>query len=660
MSVLPSRQVHLDFHTSEKIDNIGSKFDKKQFQDCLKKGHINSITVFAKCHHGMMYYPSKTGTMHPGLHGFDLLSAELEACCEIGVHAPIYISAGFDVDYLTKHPECRAIPKPEETYVKYPPMDGFKLICYNSPYLDVLVSQIEEVVQKFNPEGVFLDISSPKVCYCRYCRKIIEQRGLDQSDPQNFVDLSIETFKKYADRTNAAVKSVNKNTRVFHNGGNISARRPEEAFYNTHLELESLPTGGWGYDHFPRSARYAATLGLEYLGMTGKFHTTWGEFGGFKHLNALIYEVALSMSFGAKCSIGDQMHPYGFMDEATYSLIGKAYEYGEKIEEYCLDSVQMYDIGVLLSESYAIEPPKSRLNNHDVGICRVLNEGNYLYSLLDKNASFDGFKVLVLPDDIRITPELKEKLDKYLKNGGKLLCTGKSGLSTEKDEFLFDFGAEYAGESEYNPTYIRPEFSPFGLPSSSFVIYAKSYVIEKTPECTEVFAHARDPFFNRTPEHFCSHRHAPFVDYDRGPGITFGKDGAYIAWDMAEEYAVTGCMIAKETIIQTLEKLIGNDKTISVNLPSAGFLTLNKQAEKSRYVANLVYASPIKRGNGVEVIEELVPLNNIVISVKLPEKVKRVYRGTDRSKLAFTQNDGTVNVKLDKFTCHESVVFEIL
>ena len=57
MSVLPSRQVHLDFHTSEKIDNIGSKFDKKQFQDCLKKGHINSITVFAKCHHGMMYYP---------------------------------------------------------------------------------------------------------------------------------------------------------------------------------------------------------------------------------------------------------------------------------------------------------------------------------------------------------------------------------------------------------------------------------------------------------------------------------------------------------------------------------------------------------------------------------------------------------------------------
>jgi hypothetical protein len=23
--------------------------------------------------------------------------------------------------------------------------------------------------------------------------------------------------------------------------------------WNSHLELESLPTGGWGYDHFPLS-----------------------------------------------------------------------------------------------------------------------------------------------------------------------------------------------------------------------------------------------------------------------------------------------------------------------------------------------------------------------------------------------------------------------
>ena len=80
--MLAYRQVHLDFHTSECIPEIGSAFDKKQFQDALKTGHVNSITVFAKCHHGWSYYPTKVNEMHPHLE-FDLLKAQLDACKEI-------------------------------------------------------------------------------------------------------------------------------------------------------------------------------------------------------------------------------------------------------------------------------------------------------------------------------------------------------------------------------------------------------------------------------------------------------------------------------------------------------------------------------------------------------------------------------------------------
>lgn len=89
------RQVHLDFHTSEKIDGIGSCFSKEQFQDALKRGHVNSITVFSKCHHGWAYHPSEANEMHPGLK-FDLLDAEIKAAHEIGVKTPVYLSAGFD------------------------------------------------------------------------------------------------------------------------------------------------------------------------------------------------------------------------------------------------------------------------------------------------------------------------------------------------------------------------------------------------------------------------------------------------------------------------------------------------------------------------------------------------------------------------------------
>lgn len=40
------RHVHSDFHTSEKIAGIGSKFSKKQFQEAIIAGHVDSITVF--------------------------------------------------------------------------------------------------------------------------------------------------------------------------------------------------------------------------------------------------------------------------------------------------------------------------------------------------------------------------------------------------------------------------------------------------------------------------------------------------------------------------------------------------------------------------------------------------------------------------------------
>ena len=89
------RQVHLDFHTSEDIENIGGEFSREQFQACLKMGHVDSITLFSKCHHGWAYHPSHANKIHPNLH-FDLLHEQIEAAHELGIKTPVYLSAGFD------------------------------------------------------------------------------------------------------------------------------------------------------------------------------------------------------------------------------------------------------------------------------------------------------------------------------------------------------------------------------------------------------------------------------------------------------------------------------------------------------------------------------------------------------------------------------------
>ena len=68
--------VHLDFHTSPNIPGIGEKFNKEEFAKTIKDAKLDSITVFAKCHHGYTYYPSKVSTIHPHLK-FNLLKSEV-------------------------------------------------------------------------------------------------------------------------------------------------------------------------------------------------------------------------------------------------------------------------------------------------------------------------------------------------------------------------------------------------------------------------------------------------------------------------------------------------------------------------------------------------------------------------------------------------------
>ena len=90
------RQVHLDFHTSADCENVGADFDPGVFARTVKMGRVNSMTVFAKCHHGFSYYPTEVGTRHPNLAVPDLMGAQIEALHGIGALAPIYVSIMWD------------------------------------------------------------------------------------------------------------------------------------------------------------------------------------------------------------------------------------------------------------------------------------------------------------------------------------------------------------------------------------------------------------------------------------------------------------------------------------------------------------------------------------------------------------------------------------
>lgn len=456
MHHLRFRQVHLDFHTSPDIPGIGEKFDRKEWQERLKKAHVDSITCFSACHHGWSYHPTKVGAMHPHLK-FNLLREQMDAAKEIDVKVPVYVTAGFNYRISQLHPEWNEYS--HEGKGPEPLTGGFIKLCFNTPYLDYLCSLIEETVELFpDANGIFLDIINQGQCCCNHCMKGMLESGLDPEKEADRIAFARKVLENYYVRTTAAARKFNPDMPVFHNSGHVTVGDTEILKHFSHLELESLPTGGWGYDHYPMSAAYCRNLGLDFLGMTGKFHTTWGEFGGIKHPNALRYECAAMLANGSKCSVGDQLHPDGELDESTYELIGKAYAEVEQKEAWCDNVESLAEIAILASSAVNCK----RESPSDVGAGRLLLEAHIPFDVIDSGMEFGRYKFLLLPDDIRLDDALKAKLELFAAQGGKLILSAGSGLAAGSDAFALSLPFTDAGWSPYSPDYIEaaPGFAP--------------------------------------------------------------------------------------------------------------------------------------------------------------------------------------------------------
>ncbi len=650
MDKLPFRQVHLDFHTGDHMPEVGSQFSEENFRKALQLGHINSISLFSKCHHGWSYHPTKVNAMHPTLKT-NLLDRQLKVCEELGVRTQIYISAGLDERKSVLYPQFRNVRKGVDNTPLGAHWHG--LCLNNDEYLEMLCAEVAEVMEMFAGrfDGVFLDICSPTLCVCDRCIDSMTKLGLDPENDDDLEKHRAMVFDKYYKKINATVAKYDPEMPVIHNcGGNPWDYREVRLKCNTkHFEIESLPTGGWGYDHFPLFASHVRTLGREFSGMTGKFHRSWGEFGGFKHPNALIYETGLSLANGAKCCIGDQLHPLGEFNEYTYKLIGAAYKEVEKKEAWCHDVKAVADIAIYTDCALA----KDRTQN--IGANRILLEGKYLYNLIDGLCNFEDYKLVIFPDDVVFDTELAAKVNTYLSKGGKILLSGCSG-TTDEGCFFRNFGLNYIGKSETDATYLIPEYDMYPNGRATQLMYFRGHIVEKTGDiCT--MAQMQDSYFNRTLRRFCSHANTP-NDPDShlfGAGVT--DNIGYIAWNIFEEYAVKGAYHAKRIVCDIMDRLLGDQKTIETSLQSNGVITLMDQACENRLVNHLLYCVTKKRGD-TEVIEDAIPIYNTSVKIKLENAPKRVYLAPEGKDIEFKYENGVLEYVVPEFVLHGMVVID--
>ena len=652
---IPTRQVHLDFHTSPHIKGIGKNFSKENFQNALKKGNIESITVFAKCHHGLCYYPTKVGAMHPNL-DFDFTGAMVDAAHEIGVRAPIYITAGWSDEDAKSHSEW-LMRKKDGMVITTDGYDAdaesdapkkhvaWQMLCLNDgSYAAHIYALTEEICQRYKKiDGLFYDICfvGGGECYCDECIVGMKKLGLNSENEADAKQYYIIKHQAFMQKCIDILKKYHPNATVFFNSGGADIDKPDYHSYQSHFEMEDLPTAWGGYNKLPMRAKFFACKGKGCIAMTGKFHLDWGEFGGFKTKEALKAEIAAMALYGVGASVGDHMHPDGEMENETYDNIGYAYDYLDKISPYCYGGESCADIGVYLSGDF----------ESGEGIANILTENQIDFEVVTNN-NFERFDTVIFSAGSTLDDDGYAKLQQYINGGGKVLFMADALL--KNGSFCIDAGVEYTGKGEFDCDYITLTNKKDGIPDAPMLCNISGH--KAIVKDAEVYAEFITPYFSRTQKNFCGHKNTPHnKESQRHVAIAKKGNVVYTSHSLAKEYFTYGSVFHKRYFMLALGLIYNGGILKTKGLPSQARCRTIEQKDKSRYCVNMYYVSPVKRGKA-EIIEDIVPLYNIEVTLRTDKEIEKVYLPLEDKELDFVWNGKEAMFTLPCLNCHQSIV----
>jgi hypothetical protein len=644
---MPFRQVHLDFHTSELITDVAADFCADAFLKALQDAKVNSINLFAKCHHGWAYHDTQVAHKHPHLK-IDLLGEQVAALRPAGIAVNYYYSLVWDNRSALATPEWRARNK-----------DGSGLesgywpwMCMNTPYLDQVLAENEEILDRMQVDGGWWDIliQPPNGCFCKWC--VADRKQLKLSDSPDDIChhnklVSLKTEKALFD----LLKAKQPHAIAFFNSRLVIGISDELPYY-THLEIESLPTGGWGYSHFEHRVRYCRTLGKEMIGMTGRFHKSWGDFGGFKPQAALDFECMNFLANGAKACVGDQLHPRGALDPMTCKRIAHAYDRVGRQEALVQGKHGVADIGVVSSLATSPNMAVQGLPASDEGFTNMLVELHQQFDVLDLGADLSRYQLVILPDSILPMPSLVEKVRAYVASGGALLVTHKSFLDEKTNTFaLPEIGVRVEGPSKFAGEYILPLKANFpSVEQDAYYLYQRGLSVTSAPG-TETLAVYGHPYFDRSPEHWCSHAQTPFSHATDEPVITRRGNVVYCANPFFQSYSLDGEQVQKLFVQDLIAMCLPRPAIRALGIPSTARLTLMEDNSGETQLVQILYAPYERRAPAIDIIEEFATFTSGRIEVRraqAPRHVQAMDVVGRVSDVTFDYSDGYARLRLPK------------
>ena len=542
----------IDHHSPDPPIQPLDKLDVKEWERQLKVANVNCMLTYCKDHYGVTYYDTRVGRKHPGL-TTDFIGELAEMMKRLGIEFWAYYSVGFDLWAAKTHPEWAA--RDEQGNVirvgaKWP------WCCGNTGYRDYIMAQLEEILA-YKPDSMFLDIVHTPLCWCETCqRKFRDRYGFALPKGEAKVEhwrtllawhnevMQYDFFKTIRGR----VRKVDPSVPMSMNGSHLRhVKKVQDLMDWTYAE----PWAG----NFV-SAGFARGTGVDPQVGPGGVSQVYNPYPS----SVFVAEIAAIASQGVRPFLfSGSLKPDGSLDALEFEEIGAAFREVEKFQPLLKNRDPIVDVGILYSEStrlYGLDRVKFRADHHGclddtpyteaiAGAinaaavtkypCEVVPEWKLTQEQLRK------LKVLVLPNTTALSAKQGALIERWVRSGGRLLATFRTGMRDEAGEPRDNFALAkalgvdyvgmdetYVGSQEYG-SYLEGRVGPLwdSLPDTCLAVAPPLVRVQATT--ADVLATHTMPACKVTPEQWVNWWPPPPAEKTDWPAVTLKRHGTGLA-----------------------------------------------------------------------------------------------------------------------------------
>lgn len=483
----------VDHHTPDAPDVSFEKLDAAEWERFIEEANLDHLMVYCKDHWGYSYYDTAVGKKHPALGERDWVGELVPVLRRHGIEFTAYYCFEYDSYAVSAHPEWSTINRDDVPLVCGMPTNSsnarWGMPCYETDYRAYVLGQLKEIVERFHPDSLFIDIFGKSMCYCETCLKRFQERfGYDaprtdaelMAHNEDLVEFLDESAARMLEDVKRVVKAIDPALALT---VNFAAHYPKHIRDGLDYMYTEPWAGNWLSGAYARDTSGGKPVQLGPGNVSRVYN----------YENENLYRLATAEIAAQGCHVflySEALRTDGSLEMEEARRIGAAYREVEKFQPYLQNRSVCAEIGIVqsdLADALRVDSPMPMRS-----ISRALTSGLHRQAILGAMQMCDcaklpwriipdaelcadalrGLKLLILPNVFHIGEGAAELLRGFVERGGVLLLSGENGVLDARGNALDDFalaalmGCHYAGKDE---TYRGNKWSGYIRPVSDAI-----------------------------------------------------------------------------------------------------------------------------------------------------------------------------------------------